>query len=705
MERFLDTAQYDLASPDGSITNLIRLDNRNAEAIVFIENISPKFVGFHIDKQQVFFNIKSTVAQLGLDGIGLEYEFDLKNRCAQVKVALRCIGSLASELLDYIQIGASIGRLFAADERRRVRNPDYLSRMFGRSDRQGRPLLSLGGLHGSKDLILDKIDGRTIAYLTLQNGRFVYDSSIRGFLPTLAKALNSKMRIRDFLRLHQKWEPYMPRNIEENEILLARTLPLHIRTVFGKVVDNLLSNGYQHTTASILQPDTTASGDIYELYGKSKRELTDIPLEFYTLEPYREHVFFSDRDQLKSCLEDDDSLFKAFETAPLPIEHRASVFVVKGEQMLSLTSSDWVERETRLHDFPGLGHGERQALMVERYVEQQPSYVFLKAMEDGYITSQGVLLVRYFPSPLMKRMLLSDQVKPLLKGIYFQYPSQSDQDYFSAEDRALLHDLEKFAIPVFWVDERTRTVLQYIQKPDRDSGLFIPLKQTETFLKSTVLGIYGSNLIEGNFETELRKLLEGLLEMRNLVDHPLLHKKTPLSLVTGGGPGAMGVGNRIAKELHILSCANIVDFRHKGSEVVINEQSQNPYVEAKMTYRLNKLVERQAEFHLDLPIFVTGGVGTDFEFCLEEVRRKVGSIAVTPVLLFGEPDYWSKKITSRFQCNLATGTIKGSEWLSNCFYCVQTAEQALTIYLKFFQGLLPIGKNGPIYEDGFCRSL
>ena len=43
-------------------------------------------------------------------------------------------------------------------------------------------------------------------------------------------------------------------------------------------------------------------GDIYELYGKSKREITDIPIEFYTLEPYREHVFFSDRDQLQSCL-------------------------------------------------------------------------------------------------------------------------------------------------------------------------------------------------------------------------------------------------------------------------------------------------------------------------------------------------------------------------------------------------------------------
>ena len=479
-----------------------------------------------------------------------------------------------------------------------------------------------------------------------------------------------------------------------------KTAPLHIRTAFGKVVDSLLPKGVHHTTADVLEPDTMASGDVYELYGSSPQELKTIPIEFYTLEPHREHVFFSDRDQLQTSLEDPSVLFHAFETAPLPLTRRTSVFVVKGDQFLNLSDQDWITREPHMTDFPGLLYPDQQAQLVQKYIEQQADYPFLKAIEEGVITSQGILLTRYFPSPLMKRMLLGDKIQRCLKGIYFQFPSLAYGSFFSHEDRSMLLDLAKFGIPVYWIDPSSSTILQYTPKPGKDTGMFVPIPLVENFIRATAFGTYGSIYKVEDFEEKLTALMRGIIEMRSQFSHPLLNPDTPIALVTGGGPGAMEIGNRVAKRIGILSCANIVDFR-TSQNLNIQEQKQNPYIDAKMTYRLDKLVERQAEFFLDFPIILKGGFGTDFEQCLEEVRRKVGAVSPTPVLLFGDKQYWKEKITSRFKCNLAAKTIQHSEWVSNCLYCVENAEQGLNIYRQFFQGTLPIGPQHPPAPDGF----
>jgi predicted Rossmann-fold nucleotide-binding protein len=700
MESYLVSRHYDLITPDGKISSLKSLSPTSSQVTVTIDNISPAFVGYKIDKGLVFFNLKSTLAQLGLNAKTESLHLDAKASHAEVLVTLQAFGEVAIKMLGLLKPGAYIGKLFAADERRRVRDPMYLSRMFGRSDRFGSPLLSLGSFHGNDQLLLKKVEGRAVAFLSLIEGAITYDPAIVGILPALEKALHlPSIQTRGLVQLHQVFEPSGHRVLKDN-ILLVKTLPLHVRTVFGVVAGKLLPEGIFHTSASVLEPNTKESGDIYELFGSSSHELKEIPLEFYTLEPHREHIFFADRDQLLAAIEDPEALFEAFKTAPSPEHHLAAIFVVKGEQLGKLTPNDWIVREPHMNPFPGVIHPSKQAAMVESYIQEQPSYPFLKAIENDLITSEGILLTRYFPSPALKPLLLSSLVRKFLKRIYFYKPSLTYGDYFSHEDRSLLLDLAKFGIPTYWVDEITQQILQYIPKPGKDSGMFVPLNNVETFLRATLFGIYGSNLIEFDFEKELTELLKGILHMASEVSHPLLNPETPIALVTGGGPGSMSLGNRVAKSLKILSCANIMDFRGKKG-AAINEQKQNPYIDGKMTYRLDRLIERQAEFNLDFPIFLMGGMGTDFEYCVEEVRRKVGSTLLTPVLLFGDRAYWEEKITPRFQSNLKHGTIEGSEWVSNCFYCVSSASQGLEVYHQFFSGTLKIGKDGPVYEKGF----
>ncbi|NGX27460.1 MAG: hypothetical protein K940chlam6_01396, partial [Chlamydiae bacterium] len=439
MESYLAFGHFDLVTPDGIIAEILERTEDKLTALIAIEQISPSFVGFGLDKCHIQFNIKSTLAQLGLNGEGEEYLIDSKRRNAIIRVVFFPIGPLGKQLLSLLDVGCYVGKLFAADPRRRVRQPDYLLRMFGRYDRDDLPLLSLGGRYGSQALHLEKLEGQTIAFLTLKNGIVEYDDKIESFLPTLTTALKfPKYKTRELLLLHQVWHEKGSRTLDDNKILLVKTLPLHIRTAFARVSEELLPQGVHHTTASVLQPDTKASGDIYELYGHAGKEITHIPLEFYTLEPHREHVFFSDRDQLQTSLDDPKTIFKTFETAPGDPTFRTAAFIVKGEQMLNLSSKDWIKRKAHLEDFPGLYDLDRQAQMVQEYIEKQPSYPFLKAIENGLITSQGVLFSRYFPSPLMKKMLLGDLVQRCLKGIYFQFPSQSHGEYFSHEDRSTL---------------------------------------------------------------------------------------------------------------------------------------------------------------------------------------------------------------------------------------------------------------------------
>ncbi|MBS0585747.1 MAG: hypothetical protein JSR76_05550 [Verrucomicrobia bacterium] len=688
---------YDLVTPDGKITHIEKRDSDSLRCKIEIENISSAFKGFEIDLHLVQFNIKSTFAQLGVDGIMLSCELLPKWSKALIEAELKAFTPIGVEFLKAIQVGTFVGKLFAADDRRIVRSTQYLSRILSKSDEEGRPLLILGEEYKSEEIITQPEKNRVIVKVPLLPGHWVYDEAIFGFLQTIAKGLQNKdTSFRQFLFLHQLHKDE-PRKIPKDGFLMVKTMTMTIRTLFARVAHEELPKGYSHASSNLISPQKETL-DIFEFHGNSNEEISHIPLEFYTLEPHREHFFFSDRDLLKESLEDPQKIFHAFETAP---PKKAAAFLSKGGQFLQLTEKDWIVSDP-LPDDPIIipPSNRKEKANVDNFIRAQAIYPIVKAMQDGQITSQGILLTSYFPAPILKSFLLNERVTRCLKAIYFRTPSQKHGEFFSHDDRMLLQDLAKASVDIFWVDFNYKLVLKYVVRTDKDFGMFVPIDKEKAFKQATFFGLYGSRLLEFDFRGELIPLFQGLLQMQKEIDHPKLNPDISLVLSTGGGPGIMSMGNQIASELGILSCGHAVDFK-KPHEENDDVEVMNPYIQAKMTYRLEHLIVRQSEFMLDFPIFFYGGVGTDFELELELLRTQVGSKTEAPILLFGSPEYWEQKITPKFQINRAYGTIRGTEWISNTLFCVQNHKQALSIYYKYFTKRLFLGKDYKPAPKGF----
>ncbi|PWV21792.1 hypothetical protein C3747_1g834 [Trypanosoma cruzi] len=695
---------FDLVTEDACIISLERKSRHLTEVFAVRDRIHKKFRGF-VDNVASEFVLKSSLTQLGINAEDIKINLDRGALRAEIRMNLVALSPLGVLMLDYIGEGAYIGKLFALEEVRRVRNVSYINRLLKTLDQAGHFLLNYGD-SSEPDWELKIVDGRVVAFLPILEGTFAYSGEVHGLLPTIGAALKHRTRYKELLRLHQEFRLNYTRVASPEGVLLVRGLAMHLRTLFGRVVDELLPKGLKSMSSRVIEPDTGLKQKLqkrtFVFYGESSVELTHVPIEFFTLESYREHVPFSLRKTLSQRCGCKADVLSVFRTAPRGNEC-CCTYICKGGQFSELTSADWVVADPKPLPYVGYEDPGRQQEIAQQAVYQECEYSILSAIAAGDITSDGVLMTRYFPSPSLKSLILSCSVGKKVRAIFFTKASRHHGQFFSQEDSGLLCDLNTFGILVFYVDEAHGEIYQFIRRQDRDCGVFVPVERRQEYLLATFFGVYGSNLMQGDFEAELRFLFNGILRLRQYCNHPLLNPGKTLALVTGGGPGAMEVGNRVAKSLGILSCGLFVDFgslSHKPG-ATINEQRNNPYIEAFMTYRSNKLVERQSDFNLDFPIFLTGGIGTDFEYALEEVRRKVSSVPPNPVILFGTLEHFKNKITGRYQENLRSGTIKGSEWICSIPWLVTTGAEALEIYKRFFNGQLPVGPGHPLNDLGF----
>ncbi len=404
--------------------------------------------------------------------------------------------------------------------------------------------------------------------------------------------------------------------------------------------------------------------------------------QIYKESAYRQKISFFSARGLKTSLESSKIIQSVFTTMPND-EERSALFLTSMEQLKEPLTHSWSHSPSSKIELPPVIRNNRHQDLLDRFINEQCETPILEALQHKEISSEGVLFVTYLPSFFLRGLLFERQVRTKIKRIYFLNPSQKTPGYFSHADRSLLLDLNAYGIEVFWYDRSSAKLLQFCERVLDYTGIFLPPHRIEEYQKALTIGVYGSSCVSKEIEPDIKTILLGLTALAS---------PKPLAVSTGGGPGVMGIANKVAYDLGILSLAHLCNFSF---------EPMNPHLDGKMTYRIEKMIERQAEFLVKFPIFFIGGFGSDLELALEIVGRQVGSYEITPILLFGEADYWEKKISDRFTLNRETGTLREGVYLSNSLIQVATGAEAVEVYTRYFSNQLTLGPAGRIYGRGF----
>ncbi len=143
--------------------------------------------------------------------------------------------------------------------------------------------------------------------------------------------------------------------------------------------------------------------------------------------------------------------------------------------------------------------------------------------------------------------------------------------------------------------------------------------------------------------------------------------KTPIYVVTGGGPGVMEAGNRGAFE---------VGGKSIGLNIVLPfEQAPNPYITPRLCFQFHYFALRKMHFLMRSVALVCfpGGFGTLDELFEVMTLMQTGKCRKRPILLFGR-EFWTKLIDMEWLID--TGMISPQD--INLFRYVETAEEAWT---------------------------
>jgi predicted Rossmann-fold nucleotide-binding protein len=245
----------------------------------------------------------------------------------------------------------------------------------------------------------------------------------------------------------------------------------------------------------------------------------------------------------------------------------------------------------------------------------------LDDLPDG---ARATLLLGYFPNLIEHTQICAAALRQRVGRIVFRRASFEHGPFFSARDHGRLADYEGLGIEVFWCNEARGHVVRHVYRGLR--GYFTRPENVDRFRSSLVFGMYGS--VKPLNEQGTRRAQHLISNLKGLFG-------SDISILTGGGPGAM---------LQVTEAAHRLGLLVGSSFIETVDQEPNRIADYYQTFQARSRQSRQRWFEIaSFHIFLMGGVGTLEEVGLTLTDMKLGVIEAGPIVFFddsGDGFYW-----------------------------------------------------------------
>lgn len=436
----------------------------------------------------------------------------------------------------------------------------------------------------------------------------------------------------------------------------------------------------RHLEAVVLDPITTRGTDVFlEFTNRADQRIVNptVRAEVYRADPlvgetrrwYGTGVEFPRALEGRSRVEAEyESLAEIFDTLEEGAEisrysHRTVAVaddpaaLLQGEPVLALWSR------------PGEGVGpnldvsSRMVDGVEIASGRERGTEILAQLETN---QRATLFLGYFPNLVEHLEICVAALDRRIGRIIFRRASFEHGSFLSARDHGRLADYEGLGVDVFWCNDARRHVVRHVFRGLR--GFFTRPADVERFRTSLIVAVYGS--ARSLPDAQKDRMLDLLQRLHHFFGGHL-------SIMTGGGPGAMQQATDLAHAMGMLVGASFI-------ETV--DQTTNQTANFYQTFQGRSRQARQRWFEIaSFHLFMMGGVGTLEEIGLTLTDMKLGVIERSPLVFFGRHDgggYWDD-LHRQFETMVEEG--RAPEWLLTHSLVTDDPDAVIDFYRRKLQ--------------------